>query len=410
MNIKKSRIYKAIRKRIRKPLIKFYRFYTLKWMYPGLYKHAARKPVNENKVVFIEVRMPEISDSFQLLYDELREHYNYEIHTHFLHMSFVRKWEYIKLCRAMVRDIADAKYVFLNESSDVTSCLPLRKETVLTQLWHACGAFKKFGMSTAELIFGDDRKTLQKYPFHRNYTHMTVSAPEVVWAYEEAMSLKPGSGVVKPVGVSRTDVFFDDKFICQAKDTLYQKFPAAKDKKVILYAPTFRGRVASAKTPDVLDLNLLYEKLGREYVVIFKHHPFVKKRPEIPEEFSEFAIDMTQDMSIEDLLCVSDICISDYSSLVFEYSLFGRPMIFLAYDLDEYFDWRGFYYDYKDFVPGPILTDTEEIVAYISDIENQFDKEKVTAFREKFMSACDGHATERIMQLVFGDSLKKYHR
>ena len=85
-------------------------------------------------------------------------------------------------------------------------------------------------------------------------------------------------------------------------------------------------------------------------------------------------------------------------------------MIFLAYDLDEYFDWRGFYYDYKDFVPGPILTDTEEIVAYISDIENQFDKEKVTAFREKFMSACDGHATERIMQLVFGDSLKKYHR
>lgn len=410
MNIKKSRIYKAIRKRIRKPLIKFYRFYTLKWMYPGLYKRAARKTVNENKVVFIEVRMPEISDSFQLLYDELREHYNYEIHTHFLRMSFVRKWEYIKLCRAMVRDIADAKYVFLNESSDVTSCLPLRKETVLTQLWHACGAFKKFGMSTAELIFGDDRKTLQKYPFHRNYTHMTVSAPEVVWAYEEAMSLKPGSGVVKPVGVSRTDVFFDDKFICQAKDTLYQKFPAAKDKKVILYAPTFRGRVASAKTPDVLDLNLLYEKLGREYVVIFKHHPFVKKRPEIPEEFSEFAIDMTQDMSIEDLLCVSDICISDYSSLVFEYSLFGRPMIFLAYDLDEYFDWRGFYYDYKDFVPGPILTDTEEIVAYISDIENQFDKEKVTAFREKFMSACDGHATERIMQLVFGDSLKKYHR
>lgn len=410
MNIKKSRIYKAVRKRIRKPLIKFYRFYTLKWMYPVLYKRAAKKPVNENKVVFIEVRMPEISDSFRLLYDELREHYKYEIHTHFLRMSFVRKWEYIKLCRTMVRDIADAKYVFLNESSDVTSCLPLRKETVLTQLWHACGAFKKFGMSTADLIFGDDRKTLQKYPFHRNYTHMTVSAQEVVWAYEEAMSLEPGSGVVKPVGVSRTDVFFDEKFISRAQDTLYQKFPVAKDKKVILYAPTFRGRVASAKTPDVLDLNLMHEKLGREYVVLFKHHPFVKKRPEIPEEFSEFAIDMTQDMSIEDLLCVSDICISDYSSLVFEYSLFSRPMIFLAYDLDEYFDWRGFYYDYKDFVPGPILTNTEDVVSYIADIDNQFDREKVVAFREKFMSACDGHATERIMQLVFGDSLKKYHR
>ncbi len=410
MKIKKSRIYKAIRKRIRKPLIKFYRFYTLRWMYPRLYKHFARKPVDERKVVFIEVRMPEISDSFRLLYDELRAHYDYEIHTHFLRMSFVRKWDYIKLCRAMVRDIADAKYVFLNESSDVTSCLPMRKETVLTQLWHACGAFKKFGMSTADLIFGDDRKTLQKYPFHRNYTHMTVSAPEVVWAYEEAMSLAPGSGVVKPVGVSRTDVFFDEAFIRRAQDTLYQKFPPAKGKKVILYAPTFRGRVASAKTPDVLDLNLMYEKLGQEYVVLFKHHPFVKKRPQIPEEFSEFAVDMTTDMSIEDLLCVSDICISDYSSLVFEYSLFGKPMIFLAYDLDEYFDWRGFYYDYKDFVPGPIYTNTEQVVAYISDVENRFDREKVTAFREKFMSACDGHATERIMQLVFGDGLTKHRK
>lgn len=410
MKIKKSRIYKSVRKRIRKPLIKFYRFYTLRWMYPMLYKRYARKPVDESKVVFIEVRMPEISDSFQLLYDELRAHYDYEIHTHFLRMSFVRKWDYIKLCRAMVRDIADAKYVFLNESSDVTSCLPLRKETVLTQLWHACGAFKKFGMSTADLIFGDDRKTLQKYPFHRNYTHMTVSAPEVVWAYEEAMSLAPGSGVVKPVGVSRTDVFFDEAFIGRARDNLYQKFPSARDKKVILYAPTFRGRVASAKTPDVLDLDMMYEKLGQEYVVLFKHHPFVKKRPEIPDKFSGFAADMTQDMSIEDLLCVSDICISDYSSLVFEYSLFGKPMIFLAYDLDEYFDWRGFYYDYKDFVPGPIYTNTEQVVEYISDVENRFDVEKVTAFREKFMSACDGHATERIMQLVFGDGLGKHRK
>lgn len=66
----------------------------------------------------------------------------------------------------------------------------MRKETIVTQLWHGCGAFKKFGMSTAELIFGDDRKTLEKYPYHGNYTYVTVSSPEVVWAYEEAMSLQ----------------------------------------------------------------------------------------------------------------------------------------------------------------------------------------------------------------------------
>ena len=117
----------------------------------------------------------------------------------------------------MVKDIATAKYVFLNESSNVTSCLPLRKETVLTQLWHACGAFKKFGMSTADLKFGDNRETLNKYPYHRNYTHVTVSSPEVVWAYEEAMSLEDKKDVVKPVGTSRTAVFFDKSFIEKAK-------------------------------------------------------------------------------------------------------------------------------------------------------------------------------------------------
>ena len=408
MIIKKIR--KAIWKRIRKPIVKFYRFYTLKVMYPSIYRKYSRKPVNENKVVFIEVRMPKISDSFELLYNDLNDNYNYEIHTHFLRMSFVRKLEYMKLCRAMVKDIADAKYIFLNESSDVTSCLPMRKETVLTQLWHACGAFKKFGMSTADLIFGDDRKTLMKYPYHKNYTYVTVSSPEIVWAYEEAMSVKPGSGVVTPVGISRTDVFFDDKFIDKAKTTLYEKCPYAKGKKVILYAPTFRGRVASAKTPNVLDIPMLYKKLGKDYVVITKHHPFVKKRPVIPEKYQKFMFDMTDDITIEDLLCVSDVCISDYSSLVFEYSLFTKPMIFLAYDLDNYFDWRGFYYDYKDFVPGPIFDSTVQIVDYIEHIDERFDKQKVIDFRNKFMSSCDGHVTERIEKLVFGEAMDKHRR
>lgn len=396
---------KRIKSGIRKLMVRLYRYYTLKLMYPGLYRHCAKRPLDERKVVFVEVRMSKLSDNFSLIYESIRRRDGYTIHTHFLRMGFVRKPDYIKLCRKMIKDIADAKYVFLNDSSDVMSCLPLRRETVLTQLWHACGAFKKFGMSTADLIFGDDRKTLMKYPYHGNYTHVTVSSPEIIWAYEEAMSLKKNGGIVKAVGISRTDVFFDKDFIGRARQTLYKLFPEAEGRKVILYAPTFRGRVARAKTPDVLDIPMMYRELGRDYVLLLKHHPFVKERPEIPEAYREFAADMTQDMSIEDLLCVSDICISDYSSLIFEYSLFERPMLFLAHDLKEYFDWRGFYYDYEDFVPGPIYTETGEIVDYIRHVDERFDKQRVLSFRERFMSACDGHATERIMEMVFADSL-----
>ena len=402
--------YKNFKKRVKKVLAKLYKFYTLRIMYPSLYRKNARKPVDKNKVVFIEVRMPEISDSFKLLYNELTEKYDFDVKTHFLRMSFVKRKEYRVLCKAMVEDIATAKYVFLNESSNITSCLPMRKDTVVTQLWHACGAFKKFGMSTAELKFGDDRKTLEKYPYHNNYTHVTVSSPEVIWAYEEAMSLDKKRGIVKATGTSRTDVFFKKETIEAAKEKLYKTCPYAKGKKVILYAPTFRGRVANAKTSDKLDVSLFYQYFKDEYVVLFKHHPFVKKRPVIPKEYKKFAMDVTDDMAIDELLCVSDVCISDYSSLVFEYSLFEKPMMFFAYDLDDYYDWRGFYYDYKDFVPGPIYKTNEEMIKYIKCLPETFDQKKVIDFKNKFMSSCDGHATERIMELVFGKELNKRNK
>ena len=73
---------------------------------------------------------------------------------------------------------------------------------------------------------------------------------------------------------------------------------------------------------------MFYENFSDEYIVLFKHHPLVQKLPEIPHEYSNFAVDVTHLMDIEDLLCVSDICITDYSSLVFEYSLFEKPIIF----------------------------------------------------------------------------------
>lgn len=393
------KVYRACRKQIRR----MYRYEMLRKHYPKLYNKYAARPVNEKKVVFIEVRESKISDSFSLMYKKVQEEHKYEIHTHFLRSGFSKRKDYQHACEAMITDIADAKYIFLNESSDVIAALPMRKETIVTQLWHGCGAFKKFGMSTAELIFGDDRKTLEKYPYHGNYTYVTVSSPEVVWAYEEAMSLQDKKGVVVPTGISRSDIFYDEEAKKAAQEKLLSVVPQAKSKKVILYAPTFRGRVAKAKTPNKLDIAAFGDALGKDYILLFKLHPFVKKRTAIPEGYEDFAFDLTDDMSIEELLFVADICISDYSSLVFEYSLFEKPMIFFAFDLDNYYDWRGFYYDYKDFVPGPIHTTTEEMIEYIQHVDERFDKKKVQEFRQKFMSACDGHATERIMKMMFGE-------
>lgn len=376
-------------------------------VFPLGYKHYIKgKKIKRKKAVFVEVRFDEITDSFRLVYDRMKAD-GFDVHEQFIENIKPGKWGYIKRCLRMLEDISDAHYVFLNDACNVTSCIPLRKGTKIYQLWHACGAFKKFGMSTAELIFGDNRKSLERYPNYGNLSYVTVSSPEVIWAYEEAMNLKDTKTQVVATGVSRTDVFYDQHFIEQSKAAVYSVCPAAENKKIILYAPTFRGRVAKAESPDCLDIPAMKRALGDEYVLLIKHHPFVKQPPVVPEDCADFAMDVTKSLEIDQLLCASDVCVSDYSSLIFEYSLFERPMIFFAYDLDDYFDWRGFYYNYDELTPGPVVKETEEIIDYIRHLDVRFDQAQVHAFKEKFMSSCDGHATDRIMALVYAETRNK---
>ena len=204
-------------------------------------------------------------------------------------------------------------------------------------------------------------------------------------------------GIIKATGISRTDVFFDKGFVGDAVRKVREAVPAAEGRKVILYAPTFRGDVTHAKAPDRLDIRYLMDRLGDRYVLLIKHHPFIKERPGIPAECSSFAYDITEKLEIDDLLCAADVCISDYSSLVFEYALFRRPMIFFAYDLELYNDWRGFYYDYEELTPGPVVDTTGRVAECIEKCEEGFDSAAVEQFADKFMSSCDGHATDRIL-------------
>lgn len=389
---------------------KIFRILTLNFIFPYTYKKAAKKPVDPNKIVFIELRMSKLSNSFKVIFDELVSKYDYDVHTHFLLSGTGRKYQYLTRCIDMLRDIATAKYVFMNEGSNCIGSIDLRKETKLTQLWHGCGAFKKFGLSTADLIFGESRKQQLAHPFNKNYSLVTISSPEVSWAYEEAMNLSEHKEVIQATGSSRTDVFYDEKFIKNAYETLYDIVPEARGKKIILYAPTFRGRVAKATTSRMFNLKMFYDNLGDDYFILFKHHPHAKKLPIVPREYASFAMDVTKLMDIEDLLCVSDICITDYSSLVFEYSLFEKPIIFFAYDLDTYFDWRGFYYDYYEMSPGPVCTTNLEMIDYIKHLDERFDKQRVKDFRYKFMRSCDGHSTERILDTVIGKDELENHK
>ncbi|MCR5102169.1 MAG: CDP-glycerol glycerophosphotransferase family protein [Butyrivibrio sp.] len=386
------------------------RLATRKVAFPLIFDLASTKPIEENKVIFLELRLPALSNSFQELYDELTRNYDLNIHCHFFRIGFVTKDEQYKRFKEFIEDAATAKYLIYAEGSDVHACIKKRKGQHIMNTWHAAGAFKRFGLSTADKLFGDSYEEAKCFPSHGDYDMVTVSSPEVVWAYAEAMDKKDNPECIKPIGLSRTDVFYRQETIDSAYEHLYDIMPQARGKKVISYAPTFRGRSAQALTPDMLDVGKFYDELKDDYVLIFKHHPIVHNRPQIPAQYSDFCVDFTDFLTIEELICVTDIMIADYSSTIFEYSIFEKPMVFFAYDLYNYFDWRGFYYNYDELTPGPVCFTNKEVIDYIKHVDERFDKAEVHAFRERFMSSCDGHATERIMKEFFEPSIENYRR
>ena len=301
-----------------------------------------------------------------------------------------------------IKYYAQAKATFLYDYYLPAYANKPRKNTKLIQIWHACGAFKKWGYSTRKSEWGLDDKFFEKYNVHKTYTHITTSAEKINGVYAEAFSNDVSK--VHAVGVPRTDIFFDEKFLSSQKAKLLEKYPELRNKKIILWAPTYRGNdIRSSQNDMAIDFKRLYDIIGDEYALLVKLHPHIAKSmkdEDIPEELTSFVYNISKQFDISSALCFSDMVISDYSSLIFEYALFERPMIFFAYDLEEYDSDRSFYYDYESFVPGEIVKDTEALAKAIINADKNFDREKVVKFRQDFMSACDGKSTERVLELV----------
>ena len=294
---------------------------------------------------------------------------------------------------------AVCRCVFLTDNFDPVYAHEPREGTRVIQLWHACGAFKKWGYSTADLAWGADKKSLSTFPMHNTYTDVFVSARAVVPCYAEAFGCD--EKIIRPFGVPRTDVFFDEAFVERQRSELQKLFPEIGNRKIILYAPTFRGNDPETAHNEIrLDLEKLREKLSKEYVLLIKLHPFTAEKFEFSEDekerFGNFVFNASKRVNIDTALCSADLLIADYSSLIFEYALLERPMLFFAYDLEEYDRERSFYYEYKSFVPGKTVTDADGIIKAIET--GDFEKEKVAPFRERFMSACDGNCTRRIAE------------
>ena len=291
------------------------------------------------------------------------------------------------------RLLAQADVILLDDYQPVIYRLPPDEGQRIIQLWHASGAFKTVGYSRIGKPGGPS-------PFwrrHKNYTAAIVSGQHDVPYYAEAFGL-PEDRVI-PTGIPRMDRFFDEEQRAAGRAAALVAFPAIEGRRAILFAPTFRGNGPRDAWYDYdqVDWQALHAVCEEtDAVVIVKMHPFVSQPAPIPAELTDRLIDGTHaTIDVNDLLFAVDVLITDYSSIVFEFSTLLRPMLFFAYDLEEYVASRDFYVPFTEFVPGRIAHTFDEVVDALRTGEFEFDK--VPVFARRHFDHLDGGATDRVI-------------
>jgi CDP-ribitol ribitolphosphotransferase len=278
-----------------------------------------------------------------------------------------------------------------------------RPGTTIIQTWHACGAFKKVGYSVLEKSFGVDAALARRVRIHSNYDVCLVASQSAAPHYAEAFR-QPLDRFVSRLGIPRTDVFFGEERLARTSRAVRERYGLTDGRRVVLYAPTFRGdSVTDARATDDLDLALLQGALGDDHVLLVRLHPFVRSRTAIGPALEGFAIDVSDHPDINELMLVSDVLITDYSSAIYEFALLGRPMVFFAPDYEVYEAERGFYFDYRTGVPGPIFETTEGVAGYLR--AGRFDLARVERFRDASFDIADGRSTARVTDELIVPSL-----
>ncbi len=296
--------------------------------------------------------------------------------------------------RERLQKCAENRFILLDDYTRWLYPLNLSPQTRVIQLWHSTGAFKRMGFAR----MGRPGSTVATSLTHRNYTHVIVSAPGVVPAFAEAFGLPEER--IYPIGVPRTDFFFDPPAMEAARQAFFARYPALQGKKIVLFAPTFRGndRAAAHYPAEWFDPAALLAALPDDYALCLKLHPFIRTPLPVPAAAADRVVDLSAEREINPLLLAADVLITDYSSVIFEYALLGRPIVFYLPDRAAYERDRDFFFDLSTYLYGPVCTRQSELpAAILTPAPAPVDRAE---FISTFLSACDGHATERLVELL----------
>ncbi|WP_184292990.1 CDP-glycerol glycerophosphotransferase family protein [Nocardiopsis algeriensis] len=277
-----------------------------------------------------------------------------------------------------------------------------RPGQVVVQTWHG-SMLKRIGFDV-ENIRGKSRDYFDKLAWEtRQWDYLVSPSP---WATPILRSAFRFEGEILETGYPRNDVFHSPERDAIAERTR-RRLGLPQGKRVVLYAPTWRDDKYYTRGKHKLDLHLdlqhMYDKLGRDHVLLVRRHPRVVDS--VPVVGRDFVRDVSLYPEVMELFLVTDVLVTDYSSMMFDFANTGRPMLFFTYDLESYRDnLRGFYFDFEETAPGPLLTESDDVVSALLDIDAVAERSRgaYRSFVERFCPLDDGGAATRVVERVFG--------
>lgn len=371
-------------------------------------------PCDNKTVLFVSFHGRGYSDNPKAVYEYMRSQKRFEGYR-FIWAIKHRKEKSIRIEGAKVVEYFSIPYFFYLARSKywIVNCkLPayvLKKpKQVYLQTWHGTplkrlahdiqleegASFYRSKMSTEQMYYTYDVDVAK-------YTYMISPNSFSSEVFQSAFRINKERLI--ETGYPRNDILSD--YTEEHKQTVLKKYHLPADKKIILYAPTWRDN--QFNTSGYLfelkvDFKVWKEMLNDDYIVLYKPHYLIINKMKKENELNDFVYEIDADAEISDLYIISDILITDYSSVFFDYAILKRPIYFYMQDIEEYqYELRGFYLDiYKD-LPGSIYETEKEMLEDIA--KGIFDYKRLDEFNKRFNYLENGKGAKRVVDIVFKD-------
>lgn len=376
-----------------------------------LFHIASTLPIRKKTVVFESFLGKQYSDNPKAIYEYMKQYYpNYKLYWSFDRKIFpnYKKQDINASSRLSIKWIfimARAEYWITN--SRLPQWIPKRKRTTYIQTWHGT-PLKRLGLDIEDVLMPNI--TTEKYK--REFTCEAKKWDYLISPNSYSTEIFRGAFAydkeIIEVGYPRNDVLYTQNNKQDIKD-MKLKLNIPLHKKIILYAPTWRDdeyySIGNYKLGLKLDLFKMRETLGKDYLLLLRAHYLVSDNIELTG-LEDFVRNYSYYEDINELYLISDLLVTDYSSVFFDFANLKRPILFFVYDIEKYRgETRGFYLDFENYAPGPLVKTTEELIKEIIKAETKdiHLTDTYMEFKRKFCSLEDGRAAQRVVKKILSD-------